>query len=58
MMKRTMITRKISIWNKEERPMTYLFIGMMIGIIIGALLGASCATAYHQSKLIKEMKRE
>ena len=38
--------------------MTYLFIGMMIGIFIGTLLGASCATAYHQSKLIKEMKRE
>ena len=30
----------------EVKPMTYLFIGMMIGLVVGVLLGAFGASCY------------
>lgn len=42
----------------EVKPMTYLFIGMMIGVIAGILLGAFGATSYHQNKEINRLSKE
>lgn len=42
----------------EVKPMTYLFIGMMIGLVVGLLLGAFGASCYYENKEINRLSKE
>lgn len=42
----------------EVKPMTYLFIGMMIGLVVGVLLGAFGASCYYENKEINRLNKE